>query len=750
MKKLIKFNMIFVKHVENKVLPYLFFVFILATLSCNVSLGQNIALHKKYILSETPNYSLTKGNDEYDLTDGVKKTGSKFWQDISTVGWKDANRIDIDIDLDGEKNISNVVINTARGNKAEVHYPANVFVFLSNDLQTYCYAGDIMTSLDNVSGGYEVREFILKNINIQAKYVKLVVIPNGKYTFLDEIEVIANRVESQSVSPPHNPVSSDSLSFMVKELLHSSSEFKETLNTIKKEMFFLLGEKSIYDNVNKKLATINLEDENALVTFRDELSQANINRISSKNDNVDFLLKPLLPWEEWSPLQLTELEKKGSFKVQLIGLKSSHQYVAFSIINTQKNEQLLSIDIPCDVSDIEFYEIPNSPNNTALGSYDALKPINENKISIKSGEKLYVYIKIKLERSCLSNITVESKNKKEKIPLSIEVINQKSNPKFLNANVWAYFDYPVIENNIDAVSMDLSSHHVNTIVLSGKYIPLIGNYDFEKLKAYLSNIKIKENYKILLFSNHLNEARQNLKSGESYMSESWKREFKKWYGSLVTELSDSGIEANQIYWYPYDEIKESNLNDFISLSKWGKQALPQMQLFVTINKEASSTVIPHATISQVIPSLGKKIKIKYPNSEIWIYDVLGNSRDRSAYSTYRLMAWEAFLYDFKGVGFWNYLDLRNGELNRYNEAVLNKAEDFSVVYTTKNNEIVSSRRWEAFSKGIEDHQVLEIYAEKYGERKTKDLVKEVLNKESRMEFADKVIYNMLKELEGKE
>src|SRR5690606_7294124 len=108
-----------------------------------------------------PNYSLTEGNDSFDLTDGKKKTGSGFWQEKSTVGWRNVENLHIDIDLGKMVSISRININTARNSSAEVNYPAHAFVYFSNDQKKYIYAGDVMKDPDNTTGGYEVKEFSL-------------------------------------------------------------------------------------------------------------------------------------------------------------------------------------------------------------------------------------------------------------------------------------------------------------------------------------------------------------------------------------------------------------------------------------------------------------------------------------------------------------------------------------------------------------------------------------------------------------
>ena len=127
----------------------LFFFFVSCISSSN---SQNIAYGKKYTFSEKPNYSLTHGSDDLDLTDGKKKTGVGFWTDKTTVGWNNKQEIRIDLDLGDTYSISGFLINTARGQSADVEFPLSCLVFTSMDNNLFEYNGDLMFSGDNSSG----------------------------------------------------------------------------------------------------------------------------------------------------------------------------------------------------------------------------------------------------------------------------------------------------------------------------------------------------------------------------------------------------------------------------------------------------------------------------------------------------------------------------------------------------------------------------------------------------------------------
>src|SRR5690606_36858429 len=119
----------------------LFVVFLFCFCSHKTN-GQNIALNKSYKVSTAPNYKLT-GNAKGALTEGQTINSNKFWQQPTTAGWQNIKRLEIDIDLSTEESLESITFNTARGESSEVHYPRNVFPFVSEDNQDFEYVGDI-------------------------------------------------------------------------------------------------------------------------------------------------------------------------------------------------------------------------------------------------------------------------------------------------------------------------------------------------------------------------------------------------------------------------------------------------------------------------------------------------------------------------------------------------------------------------------------------------------------------------------
>lgn len=109
------------------------------------------------------------------------------------------------------------------------------------------------------------------------------------------------------------------------------------------------------------------------------------------------------------------------------------------------------------------------------------------------------------------------------------------------------------------------------------------------------------------------------------------------------------------------------------------------------------------------------------------------------------MAWKAFRDGYKGIGFWAYAD--TGDSGTAWDDFDGKNPDYAVIYEGPNNTIISSRRWEAWRMGIEDYELLTMYAKAKGDAAAKALAKAVMDNPEDTTKADEVRRKILIELE---
>ena len=108
------------------------------------------------------------------------------------------------------------------------------------------------------------------------------------------------------------------------------------------------------------------------------------------------------------------------------------------------------------------------------------------------------------------------------------------------------------------------------------------------------------------------------------------------------------------------------------------------------------------------------------------------------------MSWDAYFNNVSGIGFWSYTgDPRKKFIT---DPFTNINMDYGVVYDGPGRSIISSRRWEAFSLGLEDYQILCLYGNKFGRDNSKKLVRQVLANRDNIYLADEIRDQMMKSL----
>ena len=182
-------------------------VFALPAIPAETRPPANLALGKPYALSLAPNYGHTiDPGDAEQLTDGHRTTG-RLWMNKAAVGWSGGATKRITIDLGARQPIAGVSFSTAAG-VAGVGWPADLWVFVGDDNETWHFAGDLLEmSTENgfpPQKGYANHTFRTTSMRTHGRYVRIVARPDVLYyLFADEIEVY--RGEAAWLGEPRGP-----------------------------------------------------------------------------------------------------------------------------------------------------------------------------------------------------------------------------------------------------------------------------------------------------------------------------------------------------------------------------------------------------------------------------------------------------------------------------------------------------------------------------------------------------------------
>lgn len=709
-----------------------------------VGMPQNIAINKSYALSTLPNYQpYSQTSVGSSLTDGIY-TINNYWTNPTTLGWT-GREVTITIDLEHVQAVGAVAFNTVQYRKVGISFPQNIYVFLSIDNHTFSYAGEA-TGVAGSSDGFKLQKFILNNINTYARYVSITGIPNGRFLFCDEIEVLkgntGNIVETGIVIKEHLSQAVDSLrylQFQRENLEAKIRKFRENAHDrLEMDQKEISGSKQILEK--KPLS------DSELKKVADELHRQFASKLNGKF-NTDYVLEKYNPWDSLSEMH----EPKGNFACldyDFLIPEYGVQYGAFIITNTLPSPQQFSFFIQTNdvLSSLEAFIVPYVPTGDHALVPDPLVSV-KGTISLPSGQsRLFIFkITAKREGKSTASISIRSKTKRSSLKIKTAIVKAlKERPDdSLNTINWAYLNSPMLKDRKSAAATDLHLHHINTIVVPPVFVPRVGDADFSKLINYLAYFKYAKN--VLLFTSYTNAGNQHSNKRVSFMSPEWKNDFAEWYRQMLAALKVGGISA-RVYFYPYDEVHGKYVQEFKNLLTWAKSAVPGFRSYATLSvKEAMDVIGPLVDVAQISLSF-----LKAPpetDTDVWIYGGSRPARSMSPYVFYRLLAWNAFVNGITGVGFWAYTEGNSKEeLNLHSKAFIRSSDSYSVIYDgSPDQEIISSRRWEAFRLGVEDYSILKAYAKKFGIQKAKLLAQQVVDHPEELNQADSIRAKMLRE-----
>lgn len=713
-------------------------VLLLSSIAAYAEEGRNVALGAHYTFEPAARYDLTNDiGDATQLTDGRYVSGY-FWGSREAVGWKAAGPIRVEIDLGEMHAINSVCINTARGNHAEVSFPERVELFTSPDRKQYNVIGDLYQGGSHPDGAYMVQRFCAVNLSSAGRYVLMVLQPSGRFTFLDEIEVLGSDGVAKDQAGYTQSLRRDEIGDFLKSkytLLHR----KEALVwQVAKLMASPEGASSAVQNKIKSFA-VRLERERvtepeALDHLQDELFA--LHRVSL----ADSFKEPLIlwhksPWAAFSPMDSPvpgTLIKSGlNFDLMRHGSGSN----AFILTNNTDKQQNYKIAVELEghsaaQPQLEIREVIPviAASHETVG--DALKPIENGNVSIKPGESRQVWLTAVADSVAsgdyvgrLSIKNIDENYLTRELALHIKVwpaMFPERQHVFVNA--WAYLNERPIAKFPHLAMRDLSVHHVNVSVLHPWQIPWpnfkaggAGVVDYAKFDETL---RYQKDAQKRLFYLAFNDEKSRTFGGKyEFMGATWQLVFKKWIKDWAAHLKAQGLGYRDFAFYPVDEPRKGDeIGYLVDTATLIKEVDPKLQVFTTIGEPVggvdlfrlSQTVDIFQMNVRTFSGLQKTVLARL-DKEIWSYSAFGGGKLGEPLGYYRMQAWNAFSNGLTGIGFWAYADI--GPSGTAWDDFDGVCPDFAVIYESRNGP-VSSKRWEAWREGVEDYELLMLARQK--------------------------------------
>lgn len=706
----------------------------------------NLSLGKKYTISVVPNYPFSAPTtDASALTDG-KYTKGHFWTQKTTIGWIEPGVVEILIDLEKVSTIGEITFSTARGNHAGVDYPARVYAYAGPNTNTLLFVGDVVRDKDNAPGPYAKKRFALKSIGARGRYVLLQVVPSGRYVFCDEVEVLEGTGESDK----RGTLTIAETRKQTETLLHLDAERDIGHHSLKELRSSLGNDQSFNEGLTnlEKVAALPIVSQNDVASFEGYLLKTRATILKKKFPGKPLLIESVNPFTPLSPVRIPDAPFAESLSIAMP--QNGVGFGAIMVSNVSPDTLSLSLMIDKKITkqpDISIYHAPFIKSRAMKYVADPLVPVKDDLV-LRSGEsKVLVFETFGKEPGLWDlKLAVKGGSSLVTLPLRIEVypIRLPDNLS-LNGVNWAYLNFKPIRDRKSAAVRDLFAHHINVIVIPPDQMSVsspVKAENFNSFEAYLNYHKGAS--KLLLFLGYNFPNWRTVNGKYEFMGDAWKLWFKDWYREIINTAAKAGFAQSQIYLYPYDEVREHDVSSFTMFIEWARKEIKGAQFYATVENQKSLGILPYIDIAQVGDTDKINLKTISSRAELWLYR--GVSKAGSPHLL-RLMPWKAFSLGFKGAGFWSYADTGWGD----NPGTAwddfdGKRADYAVIYEGENGTIVSSRRWEAWRMGVEEYELLTMYAKAKGERAAKALAQEVLDNPDDVSKADDVRTRILREL----
>lgn len=726
----------------------------LACLSClfccqQVVAGENLALHKSYTIFSRPDY----GRRIYEM-DMTKLTNGKTYSGRLTgkdsVGWRAmAAAPEITIDLGIVQHLGKIRVHCIEKWSAHVGYPRFIVGFVSKNGERFEYAGSLIATNAPQEGKYSVsRWFTIGNLGVEGRFIKVLIEPSNKHLFLDEIEVIRGAekpTKKVRVGPDFTGSdATDRIASVIRKQTTLNEKIAATIEAAAKHRQILGGsfaDKAVSElnSIEKKLAS-----QDDAVSFSQQLPllsrevgnvRANMYRKVYEKSYVCIVANPMETLYEKEML-LTPGKLKDRIDIEL--WQAEHESVGINILNCSNDALKVSADllpmtgpkeIVLDGSKTFIIRRAIYVDGRKVGSIaDPLVLHDDSEFNIEPGDTLQLWVSVfnpTLKPGVYTaKIVVKARTSDTYFPAEVLKINMRVEPFKLELDIalscfaWAYplNHYKTIDSQTAAIR-DLQLHYTNVVVAHGNCcIPFPrkqpagkGNsisVDYSRIDQLIQRNSYARTY---LFFLNFNDKKKISIFGE-WMTPGWKRNFSLWLKDWVEHLKNIGVGYDKFAIYPFDE----RLHDrFYELAKLIKETDANIRIFAnSFGKGPSDFMRFEELIDIWCPKVGHCVEhprwlkmIKGFRKEVWTYRCSGPGKANHPYSYYRLMSWWAFKHGMTGVGFWTYVD--DGYRHSWDGA------GYAVVYDrlnspvdTSGENVIPSRRWEAWREGIEDYQYL--------------------------------------------
>ena len=723
--------------------------------------GVNVALGMKYQLAPAPNYAYcTDDADSTQLTDGQYVEGY-FWVQKGAVGWQGASPA-ITIDLGAIQPISGLSYNTA-GGTAGATFPTGIFILVSDDGERWHQEGDLValstSERQPPRSGYAVHRYRTMDLRTRGRFVKLLVIPGGPCTFVDEIEVYRGP-DDLLTAPAAGRQVGDLKKFFERasieapirrRLRNDLAEVARGLPSGTRGQAASLTLATELAAVAQAIPALDVGPLDMLTTVfplnevhrRIFALQAGAWRVAGLAGVIEW---PANRWDVLSPTA-TPAPTPSVAAVDVDMMNNEYRSAAFNLSNAGDTDATVTISIEgltggSNPAYVAVHEVPFTDTVSGVAVAAALPLARRDKLAtaVSGGERGPYFVRIPpgLTRQIWltfhpvglpagkqdGKIDVQGDGRSlAEVPVRLKVYSSTfpSHPA-LNLGGWDYTDrahiYGVTPENRAALIALLREHFVNTPWATSAVLAL-GQYDKNgrmvvppepsAFRAWLDRWPNARNYFVAV------DAGESF-AGFSLGTPAFKQAVGDWITWWAKQLARWHIRPDQLGLALVDEPKTPAQDHIVvAYAEVIRGAQPQVVIWEdplwTDPSAAARRMFDLTTV--LSPSLpmwlsgGQAFDNFYleqrrSGRRLWFYSCRGPARLLDPYGYYRLQEWFAWKFAAEGSEFWAFSDTNGG--SSWNEYATQMG-GYTPLFLDPTS-VTTSKQMEALREGIEDYEYL--------------------------------------------
>lgn len=671
----------------------------------SVPLVGSVVFAASYQVFPQPNYSAYPAQAVSSvLNDGHYVFGT-MWTKAGGLAWRDVPRVSVTMDLGSDVPIAAAGFHGAARRTAAVEFPGSALIYLSRDGESFWYAGDAMAGVELSGDGYQDKTFRLERIRKLARYVRFEFFVRGRYLAMDEIEVVRG-YPAEAIMPD-----------LARGNIEKDAQRRAALA---REQQLSAREVAALSRTDTPAGKRPIESWSAM--------------LAARFHDREFVLTNASPWT----VDLGRALPNGdeNHERRIVVPVGSCDYRAFTLSNPSSTQVSVRLEQTIGGAHLraEIWEVLPVVAATLDKIFDPLIEVDKV-LPLKPGTTRILMLK--LCGDGVHQLTVDSGRSKVVIRTIVQEVKADQFSGQFSASIagiaWAYLDEGILRGRGEAAAGDLRSHYVNVSVVPPSALPAYDAKDFSAFSRMLT--KKADARRVILFLNFR-------KRPPNLADPAWREGFVQWYGRVLDAARRAGVDGKSVMLYPYDEPAGDEVPAAEAFYVWVRTAIPGVQLFSTIDRPEALRLLPLLDISCVTRGIAPQVSIK---GEVWLYDVKGPGKANPPYAYYRLLPWEAYSRGMQGAGFWSYADISGSAWDDFD----GRRPDYGVVYEGQGAEnLISSRRWEAWKMGMEDVMILKAYAKRFGDAAVRSSVRYVLEMPGNSERADGVRQQLLRELKS--